>query len=87
MVTVSKMPMPNVRPLKTPNVLSLTCLSSFITSAPTICRKKLEREFRDAATSRSTNEIGTFVNMFGKTKDLWFTKLATSVEEHNRMTD
>jgi len=50
-------------------------------------QKKLEREFRDAATSRSTNEIGTFVNMFGKTKDLWFTKLATSVEEHNRMTD
>ena len=42
---------------------------------------KLAREFRDASNNRSNNELGAFAQLFGQTKDLWFTKLATSVEE------
>ena len=46
---------------------------------------KLSREFRDATGNRNVNEIGTFMSMFDKTKQLWFTKLATSFEDHERM--
>jgi len=50
-------------------------------------QNKLAREFRDAASNRAGNEIGGFAQVFEETKGLWFTKLATSVEEHNRMTE
>ena len=46
---------------------------------------KLMREFRDVANRLQQNEIQNFTGHFEKTKQLWFTKLATSLEDHNRM--
>lgn len=44
---------------------------------------KLMKEYRDVKPQNS--EIEKFNNIFEKTKQLWFTKLATSLEDHNRM--
>ena len=41
------------------------------------------REYRDVKPQNS--EIEKFNNVFEKTKQLWFTKLGTSLEDHNRM--
>ena len=46
---------------------------------------KLQREFRDVYNRPQQNELSSFTNQFDKTKSLWYTKLATSLEEHNRM--
>ena len=46
---------------------------------------KLTREFRDTINRPQTNEIQGFATQFEKTKSLWNTKLATSLEEYNRM--
>mmetsp|Transcript_22825 Transcript_22825/g.28296 ORF Transcript_22825/g.28296 Transcript_22825/m.28296 type:complete len:184 (+) Transcript_22825:23-574(+) len=46
---------------------------------------KLSREFRDLANKPTNNEIANFEKQFENMKSLWFTKLATSFEEHNRM--
>ncbi len=47
---------------------------------------KLQREFRDQLSRQQpTGEIANFTNQFEKTKQLWFTYLATSFEEDARM--
>ena len=46
---------------------------------------KLTREFRDTVNRPQQNEINNFALQFEKTKGLWDTKLATSLEEHTRM--
>jgi hypothetical protein len=44
---------------------------------------KLQKEYRDVRPQ--TSEIEKFNLTFDKTKQLWFTKLGTSLEDHNRM--
>jgi len=46
---------------------------------------KLHREFRDLANKPSSNEITNFEKQFENMKQLWFTKLGTSMEDHTRM--
>ena len=46
---------------------------------------KLHREFRDLANKPSNNEITNFEKQFENMKQLWFTKLGTSMEDHIRM--
>ena len=46
---------------------------------------KLHREFRDLANKPSNNEITNFEKQFENMKQLWFTKLGTSMEDHVRM--
>ena len=48
-------------------------------------QNKLHREFRDLANKPSNNEISNFEKQFENMKSLWFTKLATSMEDHVRM--
>ena len=46
---------------------------------------KMHREFRDLANKPSNNEITNFEKQFENMKQLWFTKLGTSMEDHIRM--
>jgi hypothetical protein len=46
---------------------------------------KLNREHREVISRPQGNEVFNYLGTFDKTKQLWFTKLSTSLEDFNRM--